>query len=174
MTEIAARVYVATLSLCLLACRDPAAVQAVSLQTDHEAYSAVADSSGFVSLVVVLRLNNESGNPVYLSRCSPSFPGPIYGVELVVDKDQSAYSLAWACSVGTPAITVPPAGTRFDTLHLFGPTAFDGVTHAPIGTLAGRFYVIYETQGCVQQAPLCPGASAPLYSNPFRVTVAAR
>lgn len=101
-----ARVSVLAL-LPLLACREPVAVQgAISLQTDQPSYVAIADTFGTARFTVVLTLTNNSGDPVYLSRCGPAQVGPMYDIEPVVKKDLSGYSISWACVGGVRALAL--------------------------------------------------------------------
>src|SRR5262245_125833 len=90
--------------------------------------------------------SHRSARPVHLMRCYPHSSHPIYGVEVIGFDHQAAYDPVWAC-VGHDSPTVVGVGaTRTDTLELTGPNMWDGYTHIPLGTLAGRFRLGYRLE----------------------------
>lgn len=126
----------------------------VVLQTDRDEYVASYEGGegpyrqyGFS---VVARFENRGSSTVYLGRCYPDSPHPIYGVKLVADGEswRAAYSRVWACVGHDRQIQVRPGELRVDTLHLLGPNAVDGRTNQPLGTFTGQMRLIYEVQTC--------------------------
>ena len=152
------------LGLAVAACSDPAAPglsagilsgrNGAALTTDSSEYTATYiggdgpyRSHGFR---VVARFENQTLRTLYLARCFPDTPVPIFGVQLEGAGDSwgSAYNPAWACVGHDNQIVVPPAQSRTDTLLIRGPTAFDGRTGQHFGTLTGRMRLVYQVQTC--------------------------
>lgn len=165
----------ATVTLAAAACAGGLGPDAgnVVLRTDRTAYVATYEKGegtyrtyGFR---VIAELENHSGATVYLSRCYPDSPIPIYHVTLVDGEDAwgAAYSGVWACVGHNDQIAVPAGAARVDTLHLTGPNAWDGVTKEPFGAFTGLMQLHYEIQTCRGDGACgLPVAGA---SNTFRV-----
>jgi hypothetical protein len=122
---------------------------------------------------LVARLSNRSAAPVYLERCYPDWPHPLYGVGLEegvgsTDVDRSAYDGIWACVGHDRPIVVAPGDTRVDTLEIVGPNSWDGRTKAPLGVFEGRFRLGYRTRACPTEVD-CVRAGSPITSNAFAV-----
>ncbi len=145
------------------------------LSTDRAAYTAVlvGESGTFEEhgFTVIATFANQGGEPVYLARCFPDTPVPIYGIRLVDSSDPfgSAYSPFWACVGHDQQILVPPGSTRTDTLLLLGPNARDGATKEPLGALSGEMRLSYRVQSCPGDGA-CPIEDAGL-SPTFTVTL---
>ena len=144
------------------------------LQTDQPVYVARREGGdpryGQYAFIVIARFTNETSSPVYLARCYPDSPYPIYGVELlmpIAGKERSGYSPAWGCVGHDQAIVVGPGEARTDTLRISGPTAVDGRTKQPLGALRGRMQLFYQVQACPQEA--CAVLSEVGASNAFEV-----
>lgn len=146
-----------------------------ALSTDRASYTATyEDGDGSYrryGFTVVARYTNRTKAPIYLARCYPDSPHPIYGVNLVEDDDswRAWYNGAWACVGHESQIVVPSGGTRVDTLRLSGPTAWDGVTGQPLGVSSGRMQLAYEVQSCRGDGE-CRLPRAAGLSNEFEVT----
>lgn len=99
---------------------------------------------------VVARFENHTLRTLFLARCFPDTPGPIFGIRVddVGIAWGSAYSPVWACVGHENQIAVPPLQSRTDTLFIQGPTGFDGRTGQYFGTLTGRMRLAYEVQTC--------------------------
>jgi len=143
------------------------------LQTDKTEYTArYTGGNGSprrYSFQVVTRFHNTQPNRVYLARCYPTSPTPIYGVEAVDPSDRwgAAYDPAWACVGHEDPIAVAPGATRVDTLRLTGPTSTDGRTGEPYGVLTGVFRIGYSVHTCRREIGCeLPNAGV---SNTFRV-----
>ncbi len=143
------------------------------LTTDATSYEARSLSSvqGRWAFNVVVRYTNPTAQPIYLARCYPNSPQPIYGVQLTdgSNAEGAAYSLAWACVGHDKQILVAPGATRVDTLTLGGPNASDGVTGRFYGALTGRFRIFYDPQGCTGDGACRIMTDSLRYSNEFRV-----
>lgn len=114
---------------------------------------------------------NTTNRTVYLARCTPASPQPIYSIELIESNGSdwgSAYSPAWGCVGHDQQIAVVAGGTRVDTFHITGPNSWDGVTHKPFGTLTGRMRLVYAVQSCRGDGQ-CPLPSSTGRSNAFFV-----
>lgn len=152
-------------------------VPPVALTTDRTEYTATPlEGEGDYRVYgfrVVARFTNWSGAPVYLDRCHPRDPRPMFGVRLRTGAPglQSGYDPAWACVGHDDPIVVRPGATRTDTLLIRGPNAWDGSTAQPLGVLEGEFQLTYTARTCRSDTgcELPDGMSA---SSPFRVRVA--
>jgi hypothetical protein len=153
-------------------------VATVVLRTDRDEYVASYEggegSYRQYGFSVVARFENRGSTAVYLARCYPDSPHPIYGVELVDGGESwgAAYNGVWACVGHDRQIQVPPGEVRADTIHLQGPNAFDGRTDQPFGTLAGRMRLFYEVQTCPGDGACRLSEDAGM-SNVFTVELAA-
>ena len=141
------------------------------LATDQPSY--VATSSGSTGerrqyrFTLVARFTNDAESTVYLSRCQPDSPHPIFGVSALEGTDGAAYDGPWGCPGHDRHIAVRPGETRVDTLELTGPIGFSG--DRPLGTLTGPMRLVYDVQGCPSD-DACPIAGAGA-SNVFTVAV---
>jgi len=151
--------------------------EAVVLRTAHTSYVARYEGSEGLhrqyGFTLVARIENRGGTAVYLARCYPDTPYPIYGVELVDGEDPvgAAYSRVWACVGHDRQIRVDPGEVRTDTLHIRGPNTFDGRTGQPFGSLVGRMRLRYEVQTCPGDGACRVGGGAGA-SNVFTITLA--
>ena len=133
---------------------NPDAGEEAALRVDRDRYVAARVGGEGRQLrygfQVIARFENRSARTLYLARCYPDSPTPIYGVRLVDGTDRwgSAYDGAWACVGHDEQIEVRPGAARTDTLQLIGPGAFDGRTGEAFGTLVGRMRLVYEVQSC--------------------------
>ena len=165
-------------ALVLAACAQPeqTRLELGPLTTDRDEYTAryldgrpPFDRYGFT---LVAQFHNRTSDSLYLARCYPDSPEPLYGVEAVGDSGEAAYSPIWACVGHDRAIQVGPGETRTDTLSLSGPNGWTG-QRVPDGELAGRFRLGYRVQQCPQETFEC-GILDPLtLSEPFEVRVPA-
>ena len=144
---------------------------------DRAVYTATPDRSveyARFRFQLVARFTNTTNQPVYLSRCYPNSPSPIFGIQLLgegVDQWGSAFDMAWACVGHDQQFEVLPGATRTDTFEIGGPNAFDGKTNRPLGTLIGRMRLVYEVQGCRGDGA-CRLTGSLGHSAPFEVEVA--
>lgn len=150
-----------------------------ALTTDRAAY--VAGQRGDANALrygftVVATYANRSEAPVYLTRCNPDDPHPVYGVRLVGAGPiggpkpwRAAYDPIWACGGHDRPIVVRPGEARVDTLRLSGPNVWDGVTHQPDGVLEGRFQLSYQAYACPEPVRCPLPAAYNARSNVFEV-----
>jgi hypothetical protein len=140
----------------LVACGAPVAsdelTSPITLQTDRAAYSAsLIGGEGTYrtyTVTVVAQFTNRTALPVYLERCYPDTPYPIYGIVSAEEGREAAYNPVWACVGHDRPIVVSGGKTRTDSLHLSGPNAWDGRTNQPFGDLVGRFRLSYAVGTC--------------------------
>lgn len=145
-----------------------------AIQTDGVRYDATPTGDaapGFVDyeLTVVATFTNPTDDTLYLDRCRPDSPGPIYGVDLIEpeDPDGAAYDADWACVGHDRQFAVAPGESRVDTLRISGPNAWQGGSY--IGRLEGLFRLRYSVWMCAD----C-GESAPddlEFSNVFEIRI---
>lgn len=146
-----------------------------ALQTDALAYTAVYRSGEapyrMYGFRIVATFTNRLTVPVFLGRCFPYSPTPIFGIQLVGDTAGaggwgSIYSRAWACVGHDQQLIVAPGATRVDTLDMLGPMAWQG--GVPLGTFDGRLRLVYGVSTCPGDGG-CPGAREFEASNAFDV-----
>jgi hypothetical protein len=137
--------------MCLLACAAPTepprqvgSVPDGSLMTDATDYLAepLAGSTQFLryGFTVVTRFTNRSPAPVYLGRCYPASPQPMYWISAGDGSAvESAYDPIWACVGHDNQIEILPGAVRIDTFHVEGPNDFDGIHQQGIGATEGVF-----------------------------------
>ena len=153
-----------------LACHEaPTAPIAVALELDRDTYVAVpVDSTGRYAFRIVVQYQNGTSASIYLGLCRPGDPSPIFDVPTSDGTSQSGYSAVWACT-GTSPLEFPPGARRTDSLLILGPNVYDGITHEPLGVLAGSFRLEYQTERCAGDAPACAQAGPRVASAPFQV-----
>ena len=146
----------------------------MSFRTDDTSYVATymrgEGAYREYGFTVIVRFENQSGAFVYLDRCYPHSPHPIYGVALIEPEDRwgAAYNGTWACAGHNRPILVRTGEVRVDTLRLDGPNAWQG--GVPRGVLAGQFRLVYQAQSC-REGGACPLPEPKQYSNVFAVRV---
>ncbi len=142
------------------------------IQTDRLTYVATYEQGEGTyrtySFTLITHFANPTPDPIYLERCSPTSPRPIFGVPLLNPALESAYSLPAACLGHHNPIRVAPGETRTDTLRITGPYAFDGVSGAPLGYLEGRYRILFP-RSCEDRLN-CPLNQPPYLSNAFEIT----
>jgi hypothetical protein len=151
--------------------------------TDSVSYTARptgrAGRSIQYAFTVIAQLENRGDVPVYIPRCYPNSPQPLYSVEPEDTagaaqqrmQNRPAYDQIWACVGHDYPFEVWPGTTRVDTLRLVGPTAWDGRTGEGIGRVEGRFRLGYHGGVCRRRSDLCRRPDSTWYSNAFSVRV---
>ncbi len=115
-----------------------------SLVTDATAYVAepIAGAGQPVQyqFAVIARFENRSASPVYLGRCFPNSPQPMYSI-IAADSSAivSAYEPYWGCVAHNNQFEILPGAVRVDTFLVHGPNAFDEVKQQGIGVTNGVF-----------------------------------
>lgn len=109
---------------------------------------------------------------MFLARCFPSTPIPIYSVGPadLSSPVRSAYSPVWACVGHDQQIEVAPGSERVDTLTIVGPHGRDHATREPIGTLMGSMRLLYQVRTCRGDTLACVIPDAGI-SAPFTVSL---
>ena len=160
----------------LLACHEgpTAPAAAVVLHLDRASYVTqpidVFDGNNFYAFRMVVRYRNTTADTIYFALCGIGPRTPIYYVASS-DGGDPGYSPIWAC-VNAQPLAFPPGATRADTLIMQGPLAIDGITHQPLGAIAGTFRLTYETQGCGDNGPPACNQPGPFVASaPFLVTL---
>ena len=124
-----------------------------SLRLDRSEYSASCikgtGNTCSYAFTVVATYENSTRDTLYLSRCYPSDPTPMYGVETIDDTaGDAAYDPVWACVGHDFPIVIAPHAARVDTLRIEGPNSWDGKTNAPMGKFEGEFRLLYNVGSC--------------------------
>ncbi len=151
---------------------------ALLLTTDRPDYAASylhgEGTYRIYGFTIIARLENRFMQRLFISRCFPNSPGPIYDVALIDGTDAwgSAYSKAWGCVGHDQQFPLEPGQIRVDTLALQGPWFFDGRTGHPFGTLAGRMRLLYGLGTCPGEATGCLLPRSQGQSNVFTVRLA--
>lgn len=117
---------------------------------------------------VVTRYANRGTTTLYLGRCFPTSPQPLFTVVSADLSGTSGYEYAWACTGHDKQFALAPGATRVDTLQVEGPNMWDGRTHSPLGVTSGRFKLFFDVRTAAGDG--APYASRSLgYSNDFLV-----
>jgi hypothetical protein len=156
------------------ASRDLGPVPDGSLMTDATGYVARTVAGTRPPLqeyrfTVVTRFENRSAAPVFLARCFPNSPEPIYGI-VAADGSatESAYDPIWACVGHNNQFQILPGAVRVDTFLVRGPNAFDEIKQQALGVTAGVFRLtLFVASVPGDGAPAAPGSLG--ISNAFVV-----
>ena len=117
---------------------------------------------------VISRFHNRGAATLYLGRCYPNSPRPLFGVTLAAPApEESAYDGIWACTGHDKQFAIRPGEVRIDTLQVEGPNAFDGITNEPFGVTEGDFRLYFDVRLAPGDGP--PAPDALMGSNAFRV-----
>lgn len=150
------------------------------LRTDAKSYVAVGNGASYEQrfhFLLVSRFENQSQDTMFLDRCYPDSPQPIFTVvdadsaAKIAPDDRPAYVQMWPCVGHDKQIEVAPGAVRIDTLSIDGPNTFDGHTGAGYGKLEGTFRLYFVARrGRGERAPNVPYRER--VSNPFIVRTA--
>ena len=148
---------------------DLGSVPAGAFTTDATGYTAYRLPGGLprYQFRLVSRFQNQGAATVYLGRCFPESPTPLFSV-VSTTAAESGYAQPWACVGHDQQFAIRPGEARVDTLLVQGPNMFEGGTSTPIGVSQGNFRLYYDVR-------LAPGDGAPpapdaiTLSNAFRV-----
>jgi hypothetical protein len=153
-----------------LACHEaPTAPIAVPLQLDRDTYVAVpVDTFGRYAFRLVVQYQNGTSTPIYFGLCKPGDSQPNYEVTTTDGTSRSGYEAPWACT-GVSPLQFAPGARRTDSLLILGPNVYNGITHEPLGVLAGSFRLEYETYRCAEGTPECVRPGPRVASAPFLV-----
>jgi hypothetical protein len=170
--------------LAIAACESPVATSRdltleelsdLTLRTDSTTYTATLiggeGSYRTYGVTLVARFTNGTSRPVYLDRCYPGTPYPIYGIVSSEPSLESAYNPVWACVGHDQPIVVRAGETRTDFLQIAGPNMWDGHTKEPMGALVGRYRLTYSVNSCADGYP-CDVSARIRGSNEFEIRLA--
>ena len=156
------------------ASRDLGPVPDGSLMTDATGYAAqhvigTAPPLEEFQFTVITRFENRSAAPVFLARCFPTSPQPIYAI-VAADGSatEAAYDPAWACVGHNNQFQILPGAVRVDTFLVRGPNGFDEIKQQAIGVTSGVFrLMLFPASAPGDGAPSAPGSLG--ISNAFVV-----
>ena len=169
---------VATVTAALFAsCSSPAEpsldklgpVTAGAFTTDATGYLArrLPGSLPRYQVRIISRFENQGTSTVYLGRCFPDSPRPLFSV-VSTTTVESGYSQIWACVGHDRQFAIRAGETRVDTLLVEGPNIFRGGTNIPFGVSEGDFRLYYDVRlASGDGAPTAPESIK--LSNAFRV-----
>ena len=144
------------------------------ITTDSVAYTArlVPGSTSTYTLRVVTRFVNRGRTDVYLGRCFPNSPRPMYiiGAE-TQSESQSAYNPAWGCVGHDKQFLVAPGQARADTFDLTGPNICRASPPVCEGLLEGRFRIAFMLRNSSGDGTDVDFGKA---SNPFAISLDTR
>ena len=156
--------------------RDLGPVPDGSLMTDATGYVAhvtgIAPPAQEFQFTVIARFENRSAAAVFLARCFPTSPQPIYAI---VTADGSATEVAYnpdrACVGHSNQFQILPGAVRVDTFLVRGPNAFDEIKQQAIGVTSGEFrFDAVRGKRSGRRRPSAPGSLG--ISNAFVVRTA--
>lgn len=143
--------------------------------TDATGYVAhrIPNSGALVRyrFTVITRYANRGTVSVFLGRCFPTSPQPLFSVVAADSSVRSGYEYVWACVGHDKQFELPPGALRTDTLQVEGPNMFDNGTNTGIGATSGRFK-LYFAVGSAPGDGASNGAIPTRFSNEFIVRTA--
>ena len=154
----------------------------VTIQTDQTEYVAQFDSTvnkqDRYKFPLIARFENRTGVPIYLERCYPNTPNPIFnvgldngkGVESSSGPFDNPYATVQGCVGHDNPIIVQPEEIRVDNLTIYAPNAWSDDSLIPKDKLNGQFRLIYLAHFC-RELYKCERPDAVQYSNIFTVRV---
>jgi hypothetical protein len=144
---------------------------------DSATYTAQPIGTEQVGFRLVARYHNPTNAPIYLDRCSPTAPHPLFAVNLQSTSftTESGYNMGFACVGHDQPIVVGPGETRTDTLRITGPNVFDNASQHFLGAVAGTFSLSYFASACRPASTSCsvPPGPVPTRSVFFDVKLTA-
>ena len=142
-----------------------------AIRTDQTSYhAAYLDGQGnfkTYGFEIVAKYTNLTDRPVFLGRCQPNSPDPMYSVEGV--GFHSAYEGVIDCTEHENHFRLKPGKARVDTLLVTGPQirTSDGEAWGFLyGEFRLRYFVAFCESGCAELVP-----DSLTVSEPFLVTV---
>ena len=140
--------------------RDLGLVPNVAFTTDASGYVArrIDVGSRRYQFTIVSRFENRGPTSVYLGRCFPDSPQPLFSVTAASPStEESAYSQVWGCVGHNNQFEIQPGGSRTDTLRVEGPNIFPSGSTTGFGITEGAFQLYYDVRlGRGDGAPLAP------------------
>ena len=141
---------------------------------DRSEYSATCirgkSNTCSYAFTLVATYENRTPDTLYVSRCYPTDPTPMYDIEVADDTtEDAAYAPMWACVGHDSPIVIAPHAARVDTLQIEGPNSFNGKTNAPIGKFEGGFRLLYKVRSCEPGRTKCRPLPESERSATFRV-----
>jgi hypothetical protein len=136
------------------------------LQTDQSDYIAkyekTTDKVRIYKFTIIARFENGSKEPVYLDRCYPDTPYPLYSISAIESGEakESAYQPVWACVGHDNPIVVQPGEIRTDKFDILGPSFWRSDTGTFDGLLEGNASLVYGVRFCREQ-PVFDGSGRP-------------
>lgn len=124
---------------------------------------------------IVATFTNRTEMPLWLERCFPTSPQPMYNIS--IDEQQNGadfskmpmYSYAHACVGHDQQFRVEPGAQRTDTLDVSGPNTWQN--DKPLGRSDGRMRISYIVSTCRGDLP-CPLVGFETRSHPFDMRIA--
>lgn len=144
-----------------------------ALRTDSISYVATSLGDGNYSVRLVVRYRNTASATIYLDRCFPASPSPIYFISQVLSQDPSgsAWSPSWACVGHKNPIVVAPGASRVDTIELRAPNSVDHYTQKPFGAFEGWLRLTFEPRNCVSETSCAILDDSLRTTNAFRISL---
>jgi hypothetical protein len=142
------------------------------LQTDQSDYIAKYEKTVYgvrlYEFTLVARFENGAKDPVYLDRCYPDTPYPLYGIYAIEGGEvkESAYQRAWSCVGHDKPIVVQPGEIRTDKLRILGPGSWRSDNGTYTGSLEGNVRLVYNVRFCPEQPIFDVSGSAPKCKRP--------
>jgi hypothetical protein len=119
---------------------------------------------------LISRFENRGAVSLYLGRCFPNSPQPLFTVVLADSPSKaSGFEQFWACVGHDKQFEILPGGVRIDTLQVVGPNAFDGRTQKPFGPTEGQFRLYFDVRLTLGDGAM-PAPESIRVSNAFVVS----
>ena len=122
----------------------------VAFTTDASGYVArrIDESSRPIyQFTLISRFENRGPAVVYLGRCGPTSPQPLFSVGTASPSTaESAYSQLWACVGHDRQFEIRPGHSRTDTLRVQGPNIFRNGSIIGSGITEGSFQLYFDVR----------------------------
>jgi len=149
----------------------------VTIKTDQIEYNAryheMVSGQDRYKFLLTASFENRTGATVYLERCYPHTPYPIYDIvpdngSGIQESGSGGYRTANVCVGHDKPIIVQPGETRIDKLVIYGPNAWTSDKLIIKEALTGQFRLTYRAYFC-RELIRCERPDAMQYSNVFTV-----
>ena len=149
----------------------------VTIKTDQIEYNAryheMVSGQDRYKFLLTASFENRTGATVYLERCYPHTPYPIYDVVFdngsgIQESGEGGYRTGHICVGHDKPIIVQPGETRIDKLVIYGPNAWTSEKPITKEAMTGQFRLTYRAYFCLELIG-CERTDAMQYSNVFTV-----
>lgn len=139
-----------------------------SISIDQDSYTAkLKNGTESYEFKLIADFKNKTSETIYLKRCNPESPNPVFNLQHTNKNVNSAFTPTWTCVDHAEHIEVKPGLQRVDTLKITGPNMWSENDEV-IGQLEGKHKLLYEARSC-NTTDHCPLPDSVAFSNVFEI-----